>query len=86
VQALNYVSRVGIGSGLLVDTFVPSSAGNLELAQAARYKRSGLSFFSSTYTPTTMVDSLDTLDFTSITGDTFMTSTIFIPIPEIDAA
>ena len=37
------------------------------------------------YTPTTMVDSLDNLDFTSITGETFYAPTIFIPIPEIDS-
>jgi hypothetical protein len=68
-----------------VDTFVPTKTGNLALAQGARYKRSGLPFFGTTYTPTTMIDTLDTLDFTSITGETFYVPTIFIPIPEIDA-
>ena len=68
-----------------MDTFVPTKTGNLALAQGARYKRSGLPFFGTTYTPTTMVDTLDTLDFTSITGETFYAPTIFIPIPEIDA-
>ena len=76
----------GIRSGLLIDTFVPSTAGNLTLAQSARYKRSGLSFFGNSYTPTTMVDSLDNLDFTSITGETFYAPTIFVPIPELDAS
>ena len=42
-------------------------------------------YFGSTYTPTTMVDTLDTLDFTNITGETFYAPTIFIPIPELDA-
>lgn len=83
VGALADVGGTGITSGLLVDTFVPA-AGNLALAQGARYKRSGLSFFGASYTPTTMVDSLDNLDFTSITGETFFAPTIFIPIPEID--
>jgi hypothetical protein len=85
VGALADVGGTGITSGLLVDTFVPGTTGNLALAQAARYKRSGLSFFGASYTPTTMVDSLDNLDFTSITGETFFAPTIFIPIPEIDA-
>ena len=85
VPALGVVGGLGITSGLLIDTFVPATTGNLALAQGARYKRSGMQFFGTTYTPTTMVDTLDTLDFTSITGDTFYAPTIFIPIPELDA-
>ena len=85
VPALGVVGGLGAVSGLLVDTFVPTKAGNLALAQSARYKRSGLSFFGDLYTPTTMIDSLDTLDFTSITGETFYAPTIFIPIADIDA-
>ena len=84
VQALGQVGGVGVVSGLLVDTYVPTTTGNLSLAQGARYKQSGLQFFGSTYTATTMVDTLDTLDFTSITGQPFYAPTIFIPIPEID--
>ena len=45
-----------------------------------------MQFFGATYTPTTMVDTLDNLDFTSITGETFYVPTIFIPIPELDAS
>jgi hypothetical protein len=85
VGALGVVGGLGVSSGLLVDTFVPATTGNLALAQGARHKRSRLPFFGSTYTPTTMVDTLDTLDFTSITGETFYVPTIFIPIPEIDS-
>src|SRR5260221_6881 len=33
-----------------------------------------------------MADTLDNLDFTSITGETFYVPTIFIPIPELDAS
>ena len=84
VQALGAMGGLGVTSGLLIDTYVPTSAGNLARAQGARYKRSGLQYFGTTYTPTTMVDSLDTLDFTSITGVTFYAPTIFIPIREID--
>ncbi|SPE36930.1 hypothetical protein SBA3_2530002 [Candidatus Sulfopaludibacter sp. SbA3] len=84
--ALGAVGGLGVISGLLIDTFVPTTTGNLALAQAARHKRSGLSFFGTTYTPTTMVDTLDELDFTSITGEFFFTPTIFIPIPELDAS
>ncbi|MBS1854108.1 MAG: hypothetical protein JST11_01990 [Acidobacteria bacterium] len=84
--ALGAVGGLGVVSGLLVDTFVPSTTGNLKPAQGARYKRSGLPFFGSSYTPTTMVDTLDTLDFTSVIGETFRVPTIFIPIPELDAA
>ena len=83
--ALAGVGGLGCLSGLLIDTYVPATTGNLILAQAARFKRSGLQFFGDTYTPTTMVDSLDTLDFTSITGEPFQVPTIFIPIPELDA-
>jgi hypothetical protein len=83
---LSAVGGLGCTSGLLIDTYVPATTGNFRMAQAARYKRSGLQFFGDTYTPTTMVDSLDTLDFTSITGQTFQAPTIFIPIPELDAA
>ena len=86
IPALGVVGGTGVQSGLLVDTFVPSAKGYLTLAQAARYKRSGLPFFGNTYTPSTMVDTLDTLDFTSITGETFYAPTIFIPIPELDAS
>ena len=82
---LEQVGKTGVNTGLLIDTFVPSTSGNLKLAQGARYKRSGLQYFGSNYTPTTMVDSLDTLDFTSITNETFYAPTIFIPIPEIDS-
>ena len=85
VPALGQVGGVGAVSGLLIDTFVPTTAGNLALAQGARYKQSGLQFFGSTYTPTTMVDTLDTLDFTSVTGQTFYAPTVFIPIPELDS-
>ena len=55
-------------------------------AQGARYKRSGMQFFGDSYTPTTMVDSLDTLDFTSMQGVTYRAPTIFVPIPELDAS
>ena len=82
---LGLIGSTGISSGLLIDTFVPSTSGNLQLAQGARYKRSGLQYFGASYTPTTMVDSLDNLDFTSITNETFYAPTIFIPIPEIDS-
>ncbi len=75
----------GAVSGLLIDTYVPATTGNLALAQGARYQRSGLQFFGASYTPTTMQDSLDTLNFTSITGGTFYAPTIFIPIPELDS-
>jgi hypothetical protein len=85
VPALGAVGGTGVVSGLLIDTFVPATTGNLALAQGARHKRSGLPFFGSTYTPTTMVDTLDTLDFTNITGEKFYVPTIFIPIPELDA-
>ena len=85
VAELAQVGGLNAVSGLLIDTFVPTSAGNLVLAQAARYKQSGLQYFGSTYTPTTMVDTLDQLDFTSITGETFYAPTIFIPIPELDS-
>jgi hypothetical protein len=84
-SSLGTVGGLGIFSGLLIDTYVPSVNGNLVLAKAARHKRSRLPFFGSMYTPTTMVESLDNLDYTSITGDTFYASTIFIPIPELDA-
>ena len=86
VAALGGVGLLGITSGLLIDTYVPSAAGTLNLAQGARYKRSGLPFYGESYTPTTMVDSLDSLDFTSITGETFYAPTMFIPIPELDAS
>ncbi len=85
IEALGYVGGNGAVSGFLIDTFVPGSTGYLKLAQGARYQRSGLSFFGASYTPTTLVDSLDTLDFTGITGAPFYAPTIFIPIPEIDA-
>jgi hypothetical protein len=83
--ALGLVGGVGANAGLLIDTYVPVSSGNLVLAQGARYKRSGMQFFGQSYTPSTMVDSLDTLDFAGITGGTFIAPTIFIPIPELDA-
>ncbi len=85
-DGLSAVGGSGVTSGLLIDTFVPATTGNLKLAQAARHRRSGLRFFGSKYTPTTMVDSLDELDFTSITGETFYVPTIFVPIPELDAS
>src|ERR1035438_8391258 len=85
VAELAQVGGANAVSGLLIDTFVPTTAGNLTLAQGARYKQSGLQYFGSTYTPTTMVDTLDQLDFTSITGETFYAPTIFIPIPELDS-
>ncbi len=85
VSALATIGETGITSGLLIDTFVPTTSGNLALAQSARYKRSGLAFFGQSYTPTTMIDSLDNLDFTDITGNTFFAPTIFIPIAELDA-
>jgi hypothetical protein len=84
--ALSAIGGLGVTSGLLIDTYVPTASGNLALAQGARYKRSGMQYFGSSYTPVTMVDSLDTLDFTSITGNTFYAPTIFIPIPELDAS
>jgi hypothetical protein len=84
--ALAAIGGLGASSGLLIDTYVPTSSGNLALAQGARYKRSGMQYFGSSYTPVTMVDSLDTLDFTSITGNTFYAPTIFVPIPELDAS
>src|SRR5262249_28669872 len=83
---LGAVGGLGTSSGLLIDTFVPTSTGNLALAQGARHKRSQMQFFGSTYTPTTMVDTLDNLDFASISGETFFVPTIFIPIPELDAS
>lgn len=73
------------GSGLLIDTFVPTSSGNLSLAQEARYKRSRMKYYGNSYTPTTLVDSLDNLDYSDITGKTFYKPTIFIPINNIDA-
>ena len=85
VQALAGVGGSGAVSGLLIDTFVPTPDGHLALAQAARHKQSGLQYFGSTYTPTTMVDTLDQLDYTSITGETFYAPTIFVPIPELDS-
>ncbi|GLQ91517.1 beta strand repeat-containing protein [Dyella acidisoli] len=85
-SALTAVGGLGCSSGLLIDTFVPTSDGHLVLAQGARYKRSAMQFFGESYTPTTMVDSLDTLDFTSIAGTTFLAPTIFVPIPELDAS
>ncbi len=84
--ALAAIGGLGVASGLLIDTYVPTASGNLALAQGARYKRSAMQYFGASYTPTTMIDSLDTLDFTSITGDTFYAPTIFIPIAELDAA
>lgn len=83
--ALGAVGGLNCTSGLLIDTFVPSASGNLVLAQGARYKRSGLQYFGDSYTPTTMVDALDTLDFSSIAGTTFYAPTIFVPIPELDS-
>jgi hypothetical protein len=82
---LGAVGGLGTVSGLLVDVYVPATTGNLALAQGARHKRSQMQFFGATYTPTTMVDTLDNLDFASITGETFFVPTIFIPIPELDA-
>lgn len=84
--ALGAVGGLGATAGLLVDTYVPATTGNLALAQGARHKRSQMQFFGATYTPTTMADTLDNLDFTSITGETFYVPTIFIPIPELDAS
>ena len=83
--ALARVGGLGCTSGLLIDTYVPTSSGNLSPAQGARYKRSGLLFFGNRYTPSSMVDSLDTLDFTNIAGQTYIAPTIFVPIPELDA-
>jgi hypothetical protein len=83
--ALAAVGGLSCRSGLLIDTFVPTSDGHLVLAQGARYKRSGMQFFGDSYTPTSMVDSLDTLAFASIKGDTYKVPTIFVPIPELDA-
>ena len=83
--ALAGVGGLGTVSGLLIDTYVAASSGNLILAQGARYKRSGLQFFGDSYTPSTMVDSLDTLDFTNIAGQKYIAPTIFVPIPELDA-
>lgn len=83
--ALGQVGGLGTVSGLLIDTFVPATTGNLALSQSARHKRSGLQFFGAKYTPTTMVDTLDNLDFNSVTGETFFVPTIFIPIPELYA-
>ncbi len=85
-DALALVGGIGCSSGLLIDTFVPASDGHLVLAHGARFKRSGMQFFGDSYTPTTMVDSLDNLDFTDISGATFLAQTIFVPIPELDAA
>ena len=84
--ALGAIGGLGVNSGLLIDTYVPTASGNLALAQGARFKRSAMQYFGSSYTPVTMVDSLDTLDFTGITGNTFYAPTIFIPIPELDAS
>jgi len=84
--ALGLVGGLGTVSGLLIDTFVPGANGNLALAQGARHKRSGLQFFGAKYTPTTMVDTLDNLDFNNLTGETFFVPTIFIPIAELDSS
>jgi hypothetical protein len=84
--ALAAVGGLDCRSGLLIDTYVPTSDGHLVLAQGARYKRSGMQFFGDSYTPTTMVDSLDTLDFSSIKGVTYRAPTIFVPIRELDAS
>ncbi len=84
-QILGGLGGLGSTAGLLIDTYVPATTGNLALAQGARHKRSQLQFFGATYTPTTMVDTLDNLDFISITGQTFHVPTIFVPIPELDA-
>ena len=81
VAALSKVGGSKAVSGLLIDTFVPTPGGNLTLAQGARYKQSGLQYFGSTYTPTTMVDTLDQLDFTSITGETFFAPDHLRPDP-----
>jgi hypothetical protein len=86
VAALGAVGSGTSTSGLLIDTFVPATTGNLKLAQAARHKRSGMRFFGASYTPTTMADTPDSLDFTSITGETFFAPTVVIPIPELDAS
>ncbi len=85
-DALAAVGGLDCRSGLLIDTYVPTSDGHLVLAQGARYKRSGMQFFGDSYTPATMVDSLDTLDFSSIKGVTYRAPTIFVPIPELDAS
>jgi hypothetical protein len=85
-DALAAVGGLDCRSGLLIDTYVPTSDGHLVLAQGARYKRSGMQFFGESYTPATMVDSLDTLDFSSIKGATYRAPTIFVPIPELDAS
>ena len=82
--ALASVGGLGCPSGLLIDAFVPTGS-NLVPAQGARYKRSGLQYFGESYTPTTMVDSLDTLDFSDIAGNAFVAPTIFVPIPELDS-
>ena len=86
VPALGKVGGLGAESGLLIDTYVPATNGHLQLAQGPRYQRSGMQFFGNSYTPTTMQDSLDTLNFTGITGNPFYAPTIFIPIPELDSA
>ena len=39
VQALGAMGGLGVTSGLLIDTYVPTSAGNLARAQGARYKQ-----------------------------------------------
>ena len=85
VAALGGVGRLGITSGLLIDTYVPSAAGTLT-SPKAQLQAQRAPFYGNSYTPTTMVDSLDNLDFTSITGDTFYAPTMFIPIPELDAS
>ena len=85
-DALAAVGGLNCRSGLLIDTYVPTSDGHLVLAQGARYKRSGMQFFGDSYTPTTMVDSLDTLAFSNIKGATYKAPTIFVPIPELDAS
>ncbi len=85
-EALAAIGGQNCRSGLLIDTYVPTSDGHLVLAQGARYKRSGMQFFGDSYTPTTMVDSLDTLDFASIKGATYRAPTILVPIPELDAS
>ena len=85
-KTLAAVGNLGCLSGLLIDTFVANSSGGLTVAQGARYKRSGLQFFGNSYTPSTMVDSLDTLDFTNIAGQNFTVPTVFVPIPELDAS
>ena len=86
VSSLATLGGLGITSGLLIDTFVPGDDRQPHARPGRALQAERAVVLRHSYTPTTMVDSLDNLDFTSITGETFYAPTIFIPIPELDAS